>query len=359
MEEATILYYDGTSARPEPVRVLVFGNEAHLYTESENSLIQRFPLATMTHNQAGSSHYIYLDPKGLQYLQLPPEHPLAITLSKEIAGAGRNWSHRLMKQRTAVLLPLLLLMVVGFYIGIVSLVPLIGSRMIGVRQEIKIGNKLKEAMLQEATLLGAHIDQDGTRNLQAFADRLKLSRQYPIRLTLVNSDVVNAYALPGGQIVVYSGLLQKIETPEALAALLAHESAHVNERHSLRSLLRNAASAILLSVVFNDATGISAALVGNVNTLNGLRYSRSLEAEADEEGMNLLMANHIDLNGMRVLMQILQKEGDAPEQLSFLSTHPLTKDRIKKAERYIQKQPQQVTKQADLEGLFKTLKQRL
>jgi predicted Zn-dependent protease len=168
--------------------------------------------------------------------------------------------------------------------------------------------------------------------------------------------VVNAFALAGGQIVVYSGLLQKIETPEALAALLAHESAHVNERHSLRSLLRNAANAILLSVVFNDATGISAALVGNVNTLNGLRYSRSLETEADEEGMNLLLANKVDLNGMRALMQTLEKEGDAPDRLSFLSTHPLTKNRIKKAERYIQKHPQEVAQRADLKALFQTLK---
>jgi Zn-dependent protease with chaperone function len=356
MEEATVLYYDGTSARPEPVRALAFGNEVRLYTESDNSPIQQFPLRGMTHNQAGSVHYIYLDSKGLQYLQLPSDHPLAITLPKEIAIANGTWGHRLMKQRTAVLLPLLLLLVVGFYIGLINLVPLLGSRLIGVKQEIKMGNKLKEVMLQEAGLMGARIDQAGTRNLQAFADRLKLSRQYPIRLTLVNSDVVNAFALPGGQIVVYSGLLQKIETPEALAALLAHESAHVNERHSLRSLLRNAANAILLSVVFNDATGISAALVGNVNSLNGLRYSRSLETEADEEGMNLLLVNQIDLNGMRALMQTLQKEGDAPDRLSFLSTHPLTKNRIKKAERYIQKHPQEVTERADLQALFQTLK---
>jgi Zn-dependent protease with chaperone function len=356
MEETAILYYDGTSARPEWVRALVFGNEVHLYNETDNSPIRKFPLAGMTHNQAGNVHYIYLDVKGLQYLQLQANHPLAITLPKEIAGANSSWSQGLMKQRSAVLLPLLLLLVVGFYVGLINLVPLLGSRLIGVEQEIAMGNKLKKVMLQEAALIGDSVDQAGTRNLQAFAERLKLSRRYPIRLTLVKSDVVNAYALPGGQVVVYTGLLKKIESPEALAALLAHESSHVNERHSLRSLLRNAANGILLSLVFNDVTGISAVLVSNMSTLNGLRYSRSLEAEADEEGMNLLLANQVDLNGMRALMQTLQKEGDVPDRFSFLSTHPLTKNRIKKADRYIKKHQQQVKERADLKSLYQTLK---
>jgi predicted Zn-dependent protease len=81
-----------------------------------------------------------------------------------------------------------------------------------------------------------------------------------------------------------------------------------------------------------------------------------LETEADEEGMNLLLANQVDLNGMRALMQTLQKEGDAPDRLSFLSTHPLTKARIKKAERYIQKHPQEIAQRSDLQDLFQTLK---
>lgn len=228
--------------------------------------------------------------------------------------------------------------------------------MIGVDQEIQMGNRLKELMLNEQALLGAQVDTLGTKKLQAFADELDLSNHYPIQLTLVQSDIVNAYALPGGQVVVYSGLLKKIRTPEALAALLAHESSHVNERHSLNRLMRNAANGILLAVVFNDATGISGAVLSNAKTLSGLRYSRSLEKEADKKGCDLLIQNGLDVTGMLELMQILQDIGDVPHTLSFLSTHPLTKERITATKNYEPEHSRKSETRTDLKILFDSLK---
>ena len=96
--------------------------------------------------------------------------------------------------------------------------------------------------------------------------------------------------------------------------------------------------------------------MSNVETLNGLRYSRSLEAEADRKGMDLLMANRVDLKGMRQLMQALQEEGDIPNSLSFLSTHPLTKQRIRATDRYIKEHPQKVSVRQDLQLLYEKLK---
>jgi Zn-dependent protease with chaperone function len=255
------------------VRVRLLTDQLHLYQGNEETFIQRFPFSGMACNQVGNTHYLYLDQKGLQYLQFPATHPLAQSIQKQVAGANPYWGQKLLQQQTAVLLCLLVVLGTGLYLGFINLIPFIGCRMIGVEQEIQMGNRMKEVMLNEAEMLGAKIDTAGTRKLQAFADQLQLSTHYPIKLTLVSSDIVNAYALPGGQIVVYSGILEKINSPEALTALLGHESSHVNERHSLRSLLRNAANGIIVAVVFNDATGISGALVSNVNTLNGLRYS--------------------------------------------------------------------------------------
>lgn len=356
MEAENVNYYDSTSARPLLVRVLVLAGAIELYDPATDARTGCFALTGMSHNQIGDAHYIYLEPKGLQYLQFHASHPLATLLPKQIAVANRGWGQTLLKQKGIVLITLMLVLSTGLYFALISLVPFIGSRMIGVAQEVKMGDKLREVMLQEAALAGAEVDTAGTRTLQAFADKLQLSRQYPIRVTLVKSAVVNAYALPGGQVVVYSGILEKIETPEALAALLAHESSHVNERHSLKALLRNAANAMLIAVVFNDATGISGALVSNANALNGLRYSRSAERDADTKGMDLLLANNTNIEGMRTLMQTLEKEGGLPSNLSFLSTHPLTKERIRAATDYIRSHPQQVSKRDDLEQLFRALK---
>jgi Zn-dependent protease with chaperone function len=356
MENETALYFDGNSARPSQVRVLLFDERVHLHDVEDDHFLQSFPLAGSSHNQVGNTHYLYLDPKGLHYIQFTAENSLADNISKHVAAANPGWVQHLMRQKVTVLLPLVILLGVALYFLLVTLVPFIGSAVIGIPQEIKMGDQLREVMLKEEKLAGFTIDQTGTRHLQEFADQLELSRQYPIRVTLVKSKIVNAYALPGGQIVVYTGILKKINSPEALAALLAHESTHVNERHSLRSLLRSAANGMIISVVFSDASGITGALVSNAESLNGLRYSRSLESEADEKGMELLLKNGVNVDGMRQLMKTLQKEGDIPGSISFLSSHPLTKERIRSTERFIKKHPQKLVLREDLQLTFEKLK---
>ena len=356
MENETVLFFDGCSARPLPVRVLLFNDLVNIYDGEDDHFLQSFPLTGSAHNQIGGTCYLYLDPKGLQYLQFAAEHPLADSISNYLANAKPGVVQHLMRQKMVVLVPLVLLLGVGLYFLLVTLIPFLGTRVIGVQQEIKMGDQLREVMLKEESMVGFTIDTAGTRQLQAFADHLELSKQYPIRLTLVKSKIVNAYALPGGQIVVYSGILEKIKTPEALVALLAHESTHVTERHSLRSMLRSAANGIIISVLFSDASGISGALVSNAETLNGLHYSRSLETEADEKGMELMLKNGVNVDGMRQLMIELEAEGDIPASISFLSSHPLTKERIKNAERYIKEHPQKLPARNDLKLLFEKLK---
>ncbi|MCU7547690.1 M48 family metallopeptidase [Chitinophagaceae bacterium LB-8] len=357
MENCTILYFDGSSARPSQVRVLLFNGRIHIHDGEDDHFLQSFPLKGSSYNQVGFTHYVYLDTKGLQYLEFTGEHPLAEGIAKQISNANPSLVQDLMRQKTVILVTLFILLGVGLYFFIITLIPFIGTKVIGVQEEIRIGNQLREMTITQEATFGVTIDTAGTHQLQNFADHLKLSKRYPIRVTLLKRNEVNAYALPGGQIVVYSGILNKIKTPEALAALLAHESTHVNEQHSLKSLLRSAANGIIISVIFSDATGISGALVSNVENLNGLRYSRMLETEADEKGMELLLKNEVSVDGMRQLMKTtLQKIEDIPSSLSFLSSHPLTKERIRNAELFIKKHPQRPTTREDLKIIFQELK---
>ena len=87
--------------------------------------------------------------------------------------------------------------------------------------------------MYQSMMQGETIDKERTKLLQEFARSMQLSNNYPIKLTVVKNKEVNAYAIPGGNIVVYSGILKAMRSPDELAALLGHETAHINERHSL------------------------------------------------------------------------------------------------------------------------------
>jgi beta-barrel assembly-enhancing protease len=114
---------------------------------------------------------------------------------------------------------------------------------------------------------------------------------------------------------------------------------------------------LIVSVIFNDVSAIAAAIIGNTQALRNLDYSRSAEREADEYGMKLMLKNNIDVSGMKKLMQVLQKQGDVPENVSFLSSHPLTGQRIAAADDFIRKHPQTINADNNLAKLFTQLKQ--
>jgi predicted Zn-dependent protease len=359
MEKDKIFYFNGSSARATNVRVLLFNESVNLYEEVSNDFIASFPLKGTSITKTGGHYFVYFDESGTCFLQFDSENEIANSLSREIGKLDQSWIKKLMSQKIIMLIGIVVALIAGIYFILITLIPFIGSAIISKDVEVKMGDKLKQVMIREEQAIGYSIDSAGTKKLQVFADKIRLSEKYHLRVTLVNSPTVNAYALPGGQIVVYSAMLDKISDPEALVALLAHEASHVNQRHSLRSLLRSAANAIIVSVIFNDASGITTTIVGNAQTLNGLEYSRAAEAEADEYGMELMVNNGIDASGMKRLMQVLEKQGDVPESFSFLSSHPLTKKRIKAADQFIKDHPQSASGNDDLQKLFDELKSTL
>ncbi|MGH9660091.1 MAG: M48 family metallopeptidase [Bryobacteraceae bacterium] len=151
------------------------------------------------------------------------------------------------------------------------------------------------------------------------------STPYKFQVKLSPDREINAFAAPGGFLVVQRGLLEKTRRPEELAGVLAHEIQHVVRRHSTRALVRAAGLQALLALALGDA-GIVAEAAGH---LGSLRYSRQAEEEADREGMKLLHAARIDASGMTAFFRILQQEvGDVSGPISYLSSHPRTEERI-------------------------------
>jgi predicted Zn-dependent protease len=139
---------------------------------------------------------------------------------------------------------------------------------------------------------------------------------------------VNALAAPGGQILVYRGLIERARSPEELAGVLAHEIEHVLHRHTTRAVIQHASTGLLLTALTGDMTGPLAYGLESARVLGQLQYSRHAETEADRDGMKLLIAAAVAPEGMIGFFEDLST-GDHPRRvLRYLSSHPSTSDRI-------------------------------
>lgn len=231
----------------------------------------------------------------------------------------------------AILLVLGLMLAVYFW-----LVPFVvdqAARKVPPDIEQKVGDSWYQALTAEYKP-----DTAKTRWVQAFYDSLGYAGAYPIRITVVQEPVVNAFALPGGRIVVFDGILRIMDRPEQLAALLGHEASHVELRHSTRAVFRELANSLFFSLFLGDYGDISTIIVQQGDQLAGLSYSRSLELEADARGFQLMQQSRVPTSGMRDLFQKMKDSeagsgaSDAP---NFLSTHPSLEERVRVGEEKI------------------------
>ncbi len=205
-----------------------------------------------------------------------------------------------------------------------------------------------------------NIDKVNSQRMTKFFKQLHYKTDYPVEITVVNENVVNAYALPGGSIVVYEGILRNMDNYKELTALLSHEFSHVELKHSTKNIFRSLSSYFLLSLLFGDASGVTAVVIQNADQLKQLGYSRSLEQEADENGLKLMKQRQVDPEGMTGLFKALKKEeGDAGSIPQFLSTHPLTTERISYVNKDIAKHNYTVIEDAQLDSLWVEIKNNL
>jgi len=174
---------------------------------------------------------------------------------------------------------------------------------------------------------------NGAAGQQAFGklvDRLRETAglDNSVQASVLMSPVANAFALPGGRIYLFSGLLTKAETADEIASVLAHELGHLKHRDSVRELIHNGGSSFLIGLLFGDITG-SGAVIFASRSLVTASYSREAEQDADSFAIDVMHRLGRSPRGLgELLFRVTGKEGD--KSLSILANHPLTEDRLKR-----------------------------
>ncbi|HRG57457.1 MAG TPA: M48 family metallopeptidase [Bacteroidia bacterium] len=200
------------------------------------------------------------------------------------------------------------------------------------------------------------IDEEKTQAANDFFNELNIKSNYPIQITVVNSPIKNAFALPGGHIVVYDEILQSMNSEEEFAALLCHEYSHVNLKHTTRSLFRSLGTYMVISLVLSDINGIMGVVIENAHNVKSLSYTRSLEEEADYNGLKLMLDAGINPQGMVNLFKHLKEPNEGSLEIpEFLSTHPLLDERIKNIEKKYKSKAIRFQKNEKLAEIWKRL----
>ncbi|MDJ0826551.1 MAG: M48 family metallopeptidase [Rhodobacter sp.] len=175
----------------------------------------------------------------------------------------------------------------------------------------------------------------GTAALERMTGRLTagVALPYPVTVHVLDHDLINAFALPGGYVVFFRGLIEEAETPDEVAAVLAHELGHVVNRDPTRIALRSAGSIGVLGLLLGDFAG-GAVVLFLAERLIQATYTQEAEAAADAFAHATLAAAGIPPSALGTMFQrLLEEYGDAEGIVAHFMSHPALGDRIEAARR--------------------------
>ncbi len=150
----------------------------------------------------------------------------------------------------------------------------------------------------------------------------------PIVVTVIKSKHANAFALPGGRMVILSSLIDKADSPNAMAGIIGHEFGHIEGKHPTSLFVANIGTAAILSLVFGDVTG-GTLLAGIGQMALGAAYSRDFERFADTRAIDLMTHWNYDISpSISLLQELVGDKGKDQGIFSFFSTHPDIVERV-------------------------------
>jgi beta-barrel assembly-enhancing protease len=205
-------------------------------------------------------------------------------------------------------------------------------QLLSIEKEEKVGEAYVDLIMLNP-IFGEFENRQVDSAIRVIGDRLEEGlddSEYNYRFLVFDSEMINAFTLPGGNILISTGLIGFCDTPEELAAVMAHEMGHVEERHVLARLIKELGIEILTSgdqYVIGEVTGL----------LTSTSFDRKQEEEADLFASNLLENSGIEPRTLATLFRKLEEEMDNElmKQFEIISTHPNFRSRIREALSYV------------------------
>ncbi len=219
--------------------------------------------------------------------------------------------------------------------------------LISTEKEVQLGQQFSSEVEKEEPLLDnpamqQYVSEVGMRLAQ------KAPRQdVPYGFTVIDApDTVNAFALPGGYMYIYTGLMKICENEAELAAVMAHEIAHVSAKHHGEMMTRQTGMEVISAIALGENPGAAASLAKQLFTKGiSARYSRSQEREADSLGMDILYKAGYPpeamVSFMNKLLEVDQKSGGG-RALPLFATHPSPEERVDLLQTLMQQYPAEV-----------------
>ena len=203
------------------------------------------------------------------------------------------------------------------------------THLISTEQEIQIGQEAaaefdREHSVSRSSPMALRLAEIGERVGQAASPP-----DYPYSFTLVNEDVDNAFALPGGPVYFYQGLINSLGNDEhQIAWVCAHEITHIRQQHAIRRIERAIGASLLIELALGEGT--AADVAGLVGSLSLQHYSRDHEHMADQLGCRWAHQAGYDATAAIAVLQKFQEiQGKEPNdfEIMFMS-HPGNEDRV-------------------------------
>ena len=234
---------------------------------------------------------------------------------------------------------LTLTFLVGTYFAIPLLAEPIAAR-IPVETEKQIGANVAEDVLEQWPECEAR-EAEAAKGWAALDDLTSLltegtALENQVSVQLVSAGMSNAFALPGGYVMVTGELLEEMSGPDELAAVLAHEFGHVEHRHSMVAFTRYMGTAFIVQLITGGGSGSSQWILIAGSELANISYSREFEREADAYAIARLTETGIGTQGMTAFFdRLAAQEGDTDDRFrtvqAFARTHPFSDERAEAA----------------------------
>ena len=368
MNYKAILFHDQFSDGKKSVELQVFHGE--LLIARHDSGTVEFDLKTAQLTLGGFDNnmlYIYPDNQS----KLPAILIQDMSLLKELSGSSNEMVREKAMQATGkqkkkkINKLFSIFIIISFFVCLILLAFTQSSgivvKLIPVKWDEKLGELGYPSAISTMAPGSSKIeDKYVLQSIEEIKNRLSLSLKktpFKYNVTVLKSPVENAFALPGGKIVIFTGILLKVDSPEELAGIMAHEIMHVEKRHAMKQIVSRMGLSVLFEIVVGDMADAGSVILEVGSELLSLGYSRSMESEADIEGIKLLSAAGIPSDGMIQFFKKMSENEKELKSMSWLLTHPLSDERADELSEIYKKYPTENAKKFNIN--WKTLKSHL